>query len=297
MQKDMLAEDKFHNRLTRNLENIFNTKESLLYYDKGVTSPEGDTRIEIEGAELLIEAGLYIEWIIDNLELAVDNGIKEVFVGDEKFRNTFMKRMEMCFQMFAACSPWMGVFVNALEDIVKYGDSFPAEKAHCVKNLQNNLTRYEKMLIGAFSIAVGRDESYFEFYQDVLFENTRAFVADTVSSLLKTYELYGDGEYARCKIIEDISGYVPEKYRGKATENFNMILEYIIKNEEITLEKACELTKNANIAKRMLNMALLLGWFEEKPSSDISDNNVSVKYYLTQKIWKFFKTPGDVPIH
>lgn len=60
--------------------------------------------------------------------------------------------------MFAACAPWMGAFLNAMDDLNRYGEAYPEEKERCRKYLKATITRQEKMLIGAFYIAKGREE-------------------------------------------------------------------------------------------------------------------------------------------
>lgn len=207
-----------------------------------------------------------------------------MFANTKDFAETFIKEMEMGFQMFAACESWMGTFLNAMDNIDTYGTLLPMEKKRCKEYLQNPLIRHEKMLLGAYYIAKGRAEHMPKIFRDTLFENTCEAVQNCMIKLFKTFELRGDGDYARIKIIEEIGEFLYEKVAGMVPEKLGPILAWADQYSKISLEKACELTKDKNMAIRMLNMGELLGWLRVgHPSGVKADAAERDLFYITAK--------------
>ena len=287
-QKETKKVDDFYNAFSRGSNNINIARSGLFYCDKGIINPKSGDRIEISGIRLLVESGRLIDELMDNLSRAEVNGFKESFANSNNFAEIFINNMETSFQMFAACAPWMGAFLNAMDDLKRYGESYAKEKERCREYLQTSLTRQEKMLIAAFCIAKGREEVEFVYFKNFLFENTSPVVQECMTDLLQTYDLYGDGAFARIKIIEKISGLVCENIKGLLPEKLTPILIYAAKNTVITLKQACDLAMDEEMAIRMIKLAKLAGWMKDANHNDRSDDNETGDlYYITPMGQKF----------
>lgn len=109
-----------------------------------------------------------------------------------------------------------------------------------------------------------------------------------MTELLQTYDLYGDGAFARIKIIEKTSGLVCENIKGFLPVKLAPILSYAAQNTVINLEQACGLSMDKDTATRMIKLAKLAGWMRDANYDGRADDEETAKrYYITPRGKKF----------
>lgn len=262
---------------SRDLENIHNIM-SILYYSDKSTAPDENDGQELHAKVLLTYAGHSIDELIYNLRIAEREGWEETFANTD-FIIPFIKKLETSFQLISACEPWMRAFILAGDDIKTHGASFPELQKRYTEYLKAPLTIYDKMLIGAYSIAQDREDFMPDIWKDELHKHLSERIINIMNRFFKTYEMKGDGCIARMKIVEEISGC---KILTETEHDIKMILLILQNANEksgILLEDAEAITHDETKARELIEKAHKNGWLEISPIIYVNKNMQQCQNY------------------
>lgn len=209
LQEKSRKEEVLNKTLSDNLKTLDKTRHKVFYSNKAITNPEAKSRIELEGMRLLTEAGHCLDELMYNLTKAESNGVQATFANLEKFTTVFISQMETAFQLFAASKPWTCAYMNSMDKFQSLKERYPDDItliAAFEQEMQDTLNRHEKILIGAYYVAKGREKDIPRLIGDTLWAFSTPFVRTSMTRLFKTLDVPGDGFLERLRIIEDISG-------------------------------------------------------------------------------------------